>query len=225
MKRFRSLFRLGVLLSAIGAMILGMADGAVAASGDADNIHIFWSFVARTGSTDNSTMVPITRDTELKSGDRLQMMVELEKKCFVYLFYKSSGSEIHLLFPYTLDQFDADYQTSVKYFIPKNKTSMYTLNETTGLETFYLLVSENRLGKLERLYTDYEAAEALEKKDAGVREIVGEIRALKKKHGRFKSSAERPVTIGGSVRGDVENYKVEIKAGTFYSRSFTIDHK
>ncbi len=224
MKRFRLVFRMGVFLWAVGAITLGMANGAAADAADND-IHIAWSFVAKTSSGDNPTLIPITKDTELKSGDQLQMMVELKKKCFVYLFYKSTGSDIHLLFPYAFGQFDADYGAPAKFFIPKDKTRMFTLNESTGLETFYLLVSEKRLSKLEDLFNDHSAIATLEEKDASVQKIVAEIRALRKRHKKFKTSAERPVTIGGSIRGDIEDYKVEIEAKTFYGRSFTIDHK
>ncbi len=225
MKRFRLVFRMGVFLWAVGAICLGMANGAFADGADDSDIHIFWSFVAKTSSGGAPALIPITRDTELKSGDQLQMMVELTKKCYVYLFYKSTDSDIHLLFPYAFGQFDADYRAPAKYYMPKDKTRMYTLNESTGLETFYLLASKNRLSTLEDLFNNYGAIAALAEKDAAVQQIVAEIRALRKKHKKFTTAAERPVTIGGSVRGEIEDYKVEIEAKTFYGRSFTIDHK
>ncbi|MCP4690922.1 MAG: DUF4384 domain-containing protein [Desulfobacterales bacterium] len=225
MKRYRLFFRTGVFLLAIGAISLGMANGAAADNADADNIYFSWAFVAKKASGENQSLIPITRDTELKSGDQLQMLIQLQKSCFVYLFYKSAGNDLHLLFPYSFGMFDGSYNTTTKYYMPKDKSAMYTLNEDVGLETFYLLVSETRQTQLEEMFNNYGAFASREEKDAAVKKIVAEIRALRKKNMKFKAAAERPVTIGGSVRGSIEDYMVEIKAKHFYGRSFTIDHK
>ncbi len=225
MKRFRWFFRTGVLLWAIGAISLGLAGEAVAADATDGNINFFWSFVAKTSSNGSPTLVPITRDTVLKTGDQIQMMVELREKCFVYLFYKSTDGDMHLLFPYAFGQFDAGYGAPAKYFMPKDKSRMYTLNESTGFETFYLLASEKRLKSLEDLYTRHMALTTMEEKGASVQKSVAERRTLRKKHKKFRTSAERPLIIGGAIRGDIEDHKVAIEAETFYGRSFTIDHK
>ncbi len=225
MKHHKSFFITGVFFLAIGAISLGVAPGAVADDADADNIHFFWAFVAKTTSGGASTLIPITRDTVLKSGDQLQMMVQLQKDCFVYLFYKSAENDIHLLFPYSLDMFDSGYNTTETYSLPKDKSKMYTLNEVAGLETFYLLASETRLTRLEELYNHHAALTSGEEKGAAAKTIVSEIRALRKKHKKFRAAAERPVTIGGGVRGGVEDHMMEIRTGHFYGRSFTIDHK
>ena len=52
-----------------------------------DNISFRWAFGAMAGPKNDRKLVSITRDTVLKSGDQLKMMVELKTACFLYLFY------------------------------------------------------------------------------------------------------------------------------------------
>ena len=122
-----------------------------------------WAFGAMVGPEGDKRMVAITRDTTLKTGDKLKMLVELQSRCFVYLFYRTADDELYLLFPYALDQFEKDYETSKRYYIPEGDM-WFELDENQGLETFYLLASAKRLTKLEKLYGEYTAAEGSGKK-------------------------------------------------------------
>ena len=84
------------------------------------------------------------------------------------------------------------------------------------------------------LINDYESADGA-KKPSLARAVLDEIRKLRKEHLKFKTYAERPVNIIGNLRGtekaetaepqDIAKFAVEISADTFYSRTFTIDHK
>ena len=93
---------------------------ALLAKDKADKDILFrWAFGAMVGPEGDKRMVAITRDTTLKTGDKLKMLVELKNRCFVYLFYRTADDELYLLFPYALDQFEKDYETSKKYYIPE----------------------------------------------------------------------------------------------------------
>ncbi|MFC1489472.1 DUF4384 domain-containing protein, partial [Thermodesulfobacteriota bacterium] len=154
------------------------------------------------------------------------MLVELEKKCFVYLIYHGGQGEMQMLFPNGLKQFGKNYKIMEKYYIPKADL-WFALDDNVGRETFYLLASAKRLPGLEALLTDHESADPSEKPEL-VTKILTEIRATKRKHKKFTAAAERPVTIGGSVRGinknpkvpayDISKIAVEIRAIDFYSR-------
>lgn len=200
--------------------------------GDKD-ILFRWAFGAMVGQEGDRRMVAITRDTTLKTGDKLKMLVELQSRCFVYLFYRTGEDELYLLFPYDLDQFEKDYETSKKYYIPQGDM-WFELDENLGLETFYLLASTKRLTELEKLYGAYTAADGSAKRDIG-KKILKSIRAIKKKNRKLTSAAERPVPIGGNLRGagkgsqarlpDIDPIAAEVAASNFYSRTFTIDHR
>ena len=97
-----------------------------------------------------------------------------------------------------------------------------------------MLSSANRLAELEDLINEYESTDKSNKITVGEK-IISEIRGLRKKHRRFKTHVERPVTIIGRMRGtektkaagleDIADYALEISANNFFIRTFTIDHK
>ncbi len=192
-----------------------------------------WAFGAIVGAEDNRKLVAITRDTTLKTGDQFKMLLELQEKCFVYVVYHSAQDEVFVLFPYHLQQFTTDYTTSKKYYIPQSDM-WYELDENVGRETFYLLASAKRLIELEELFGEYISGDPVRKRKL-VKQILAEIRKIKRQHRKFTTFAERPVPIGGSLRGltkgekaplpDITTIAVEISANNFFSRTFTIDHQ
>lgn len=197
-----------------------------------ENMRFHWAFGAVTGPENNQKLIRITKDTSLKTGDRFKMMVKMKSKCFVYLIYHGSNDEVQMLFPYDLRRLNKNYTLAEKYYIPQGDL-WFALDEQTGVEKFYLLVSKNRLSDLEDLLTQYESSGS-EKKADMVPEIVKQIKRVKRKYKTFTAPAERPVQIGGTVRGikdkpaslhDVATLAVEISATDFYSRTFTIEHK
>ena len=198
-----------------------------------DLVCFRWAFGAMIGSDDDRRLVAITRDTMLKTGDQLKMLVELQKKCFVYLIYHTGQDELHMLFPYEIQQFSSDYELFKKYYIPQDDM-WFELDEDVGQERFYLLASVKRLFGLEALLKEYASAGAVKKREIA-KQILAEIRKEKKRHKKFATSAERPVTIGGSVRGivkdkktrspDIDPIAAEVNALNFYSRTFTIEHQ
>lgn len=217
----KRLFLITLLCAAVG----------VANAQNAENVSFKWAFGALTGPA--KTFVPITRDTTLRSGDEVKMLVELVRECYVYVVYEGPNGELSLLFPYDLKQFSADYATGKNYYIPKGRNWL-TFDKTTGKEKFYLLASNERLTQLEALLGSYQTADKASKSDAGSK-VVAEIRDVRKRFRTFTTLAEKPVTIGGNVRGvgetsaakrpDVADIATAITASNFYAKTFTIDHR
>jgi hypothetical protein len=200
--------------------------------GEKEDVKIQWAFGALTGPGNNRELIAITKDTALKTGDQVKIMVELKSMCFVYLIYHGSNGEIQLLFPNDLKQFDKNYHVAEKYYIPQGDL-WFALDEHTGRETFYLLVSKMRLFELENLLQQYEASGPAKKPEV-VLDTIEQIKRIRRKHSSLAAAAERPVSIGGSVRGvqkqaaalpDIAALAVEISAADFYGRTFTIEHK
>lgn len=199
-----------------------------------EKICFLWAFGAVVGTGDDQKLVSITRDTELKTGDRFKMFVELKKECFVYVISKNSQGEVGLLFPSSLKQFTENYNISKRYDIPPGDDTWLKLDENVGLETFYLLATVKRLTPLEELLARYETIDAQKRRELA-ESIVTEIRRIRKKHRRFMVTAERPVQIGGSVKRfdpkgkalpyDLSTIAVEISAVDFFGKTFTIDHR
>ena len=163
MKRFL-LFNLALLFAIALFLLFSNRGDVIAEQKGEDAVSFRWAFGAVVGSTDDRRLVAITRDTVLKTGDRLKLLLQLKNRCFVYLFYRTAEDEIYLLFPYTLKLFESDYKTGEKYYIPKGKT-WFELDKNVGLETYYLLASAKRLHQLEALYRKYYSVVGEEKKN------------------------------------------------------------
>jgi hypothetical protein len=196
------------------------------------NLQFQWAFGALK-KANGSKFEAIARDTILKTGDQIKFFLKVDKNCFVYLIYSSSQGELSVLFPYRFKLRSSEYTVAGHHYIPGGN-QWFELDEHIGEEKFYLLASANRLMQLEALINDYESADAAKKPSlAGA--VLAEIRKLRKENLKFKTYAERPVNIIGNLRGtekaetaepqDIAKFAVEISADTFYSRTFTIDHK
>lgn len=203
------------------------------ADGQGENtINFRWAFVAIIDAEHDQQLVSITRSTVLKTGDRIKMFVE-PQKCFVYFIHHNETDEIELLFPYSPQQFDKVHETEKQYFIPMGD-EWFEMDKNPGIETFYLIASSSRLSEMEALLAKHERAA---EPDRGIlaREVLEVIHALKKKHRKIIAEAERPMSIGGSIRGITKNKETgslnidlianQISATDFYSRTFTIDHR
>jgi hypothetical protein len=197
-----------------------------------ENVAFKWAFGAVAGESE--TFVSITRDTILHSGDDIKMLVDLQRDCFVYVIHIGPGNDVTMLFPYSLDQFETDYSTDKNYYIPIGRRWI-TFDKTTGKERFYLLASNERLTDLEGLVESYHGSDAADKPVIG-KQIASEIRNVKRRFRNFATLAEKPVTIGGNIRGvgetevkgrrpDVATIATLISAKNFYARTVTIDHR
>ena len=138
-----------------------------------------------------------------------------------------------MLFPYNLNQFSENYDVNKKYYIPRGFTWL-ELDKDVGLESFYLLASSERLFELEDLFEKYLSADQSGKKDLA-EELVAKIREIRKQRQKLTTEAERPIPIGGDLRGTIKRKKKEIpnfdpfakeiQTIHFYSKTFTIDHR
>ena len=200
-------------------LIPGLSGMASAQASDENNVSFVWAFVALVEEGKVTQPVPIKEDMQLKTGDQLKMFVELRKPCFVYVIHHGARGEIQRLFPYDIQQFTTDYQTSKTYEIPPNDAWL-RINEQAGLETFYLVASAQRLTDLEQLLATYTAAQPAEQPQAAAN-VLTELRNLLKQH-RASMKPGRPVPIAGNMREGIEG--VEITAPQLYIETFTIEH-
>jgi hypothetical protein len=198
------------------------------------DVDFRWAFAATTVQDGKTIAQPVTLNMVLKSGDQIKMMVELQRRCFVYLFHQDAKGDVKLLFPYALQQFDTDYQPESKYFIPRGE-AWFRLDENPGREVFYLVASAKRLDDLEKAYLKHESAD-LDSKAETARALFDKIKELRRTHSELASPAERPTAMGGALRGvenphdsnrfDISAFADEvISTSGFVARTYTIEHK
>ena len=215
-------WRWSVYICAVAVLSLivpGLPGMAGLQAADEENVSFVWAFEALVAEGNVTKQVPIKADIQLKTGDQLKMFVELRKPCFVYVIHHGARDEIQRLFPYDMQQFATDYQTSKVYEIPPHD-GRFRINEQAGLETFYLVAAAQRLTDLETLLDTYTAAKPDEQPIAATN-VVAELRNLIKQH-RASARPGRPVPIAGNMRKGIEG--VEITAPQFYIETFTIAH-
>jgi len=199
---------------------------------DVPDIGFQWAFGVL-DPKDKSKLISITRDTVLRTGDEIKMMVNLTKECYVYVFHQGARGEVNLLFPYKMQQFQKDYVLEKNYYIPPGR-AWIVLDKEVGKEVFFIIASTERLLDLEAKASTYLSSEDAKKQELAS-DLVSEIRNVRKRYSNFSTIAEKPIAIGGNIRGtekvegarrpDVANIATEIKAKTFYSKTITIDHK
>ncbi len=218
----------GLSFAAEGTLSKGTSGGALY-----PEVDFRWAFAAMSVQDGKSSTRPVTQDIALKSGDQLKMMVELQRRCFIYLFHDNRRGSVKLLFPYALQQFEGDYQPERRYYIPRGD-AWFRLDQNPGQEVFYLIASGKRLDELEKAYLRYESAEPAFKAQTA-RALVDRIRELRREHSELSSPAERPVPIGGALRSvekvqdlnrlDIAAFADEILSNGFVARTYTIEHK
>ena len=233
----RTLFAVSITLTSLFMLFLLVVPHAVvyaqqSATQPDNSIKFQWAFGALK-KANGSKFEAVTKDTDLKTGDQIKFFLNVNQNCFVYLIYRSSQGELSVLFPKRFQLLSTEYTVAGNHYIPADD-QWFELDDHTGEERFYLLASVKRLTDLEALVNQYESADKA-RKPALAQKILAEIRKLRKQHLKFKTYAERPVNIIGNLRGtetaetakahDIAKYAVEISADTFYSRTFTIDHK
>jgi hypothetical protein len=229
MRRFAAM-----LTIILGLMLLESSETLTFAARDDDQVGFNWAFAALVQEGKDRKMVSITQDTTLKTGDRLKMLISLKKKCFVYVIYHSLQSGVHLLFPYSLEQFSSDYKISQTYYIPHGD-DWFELDAQVGRETFYLLASSKQLFELEELINKYASVDRVKRPEVAT-QILAAIRQVKRQY-LFTSYTERPASIAGNLRAidkvdadasqsyNLGRLAIDISADNFYSRTFTIEHR
>jgi hypothetical protein len=206
-------------------------------SRDDDGLSLLWAFGAVRASSNPPRIEPVTTKMVLSSGDKLQMMVQIRKKCFVYFIHRDSHGDFAMIFPYSLKQFDIDYRIGCSYYAPRGK-AWFQLDGRTGEEIFYLIASDQRLLDIEYAYDRYAASDEAGKPNlAG--QMVSELDKITKITGKYLTSstkveklveAEAPAPRGferaeGADPMDVTGLAAEISFKHIYSKTFVIDHR
>ena len=197
------------------------------------NLRIIWAFGAIRASSNPPKVEPVRTRMALSSGDKLKMMVQISEKCFVYVIHKDTQGNLTMLFPYSIKQFDTDYQTARKYYVPKDD-GWFQLDNRTGMETFYLIASDQRLLDIEYTYQQYDSSGASKKQDlAG--QMLSELDQVKEKQpaspAQVEILAENEPLLRGFERAtgedptDISRLAREISFETAYCETIEINHR
>jgi hypothetical protein len=203
------------------------------AAQESPGIKVRWAFAALTMQGEDWQLQRLGADNVLKTGDLLKIMVEPRTPCFVYVLHCGPQSDCKLLYPSSVSAPEETGRPSGRQFVPPGE-DWFELDSKRGQETFHLLASKERLRGLEQIYQRYEQAPR-DGRLAMSEQLQAEIKDLKRKHRELTSVAERPVAIGGAIRGveltagakkpDIAPLANDLSASEFIARTFTIDHQ
>jgi len=214
--------------------VLFMASAVASAqtpSGKSD-MGFLYAFGAYVGPQGKGKVISVENETSLRAGDRLKLFFEPKSDQYFYLLHMSSQGGLTPLFPAAAQP--AKVVRGTKVFIPTDN-NWFELDAHPGQEKFFLIATAERLDRLEELCHRHTALKDKADVQTSTDEILDEIKRLRQKNKQLSSPAEKPVRIGGSLRGqqpssstavpDITSLAAEVTAPGFYSRTFTIDHK
>jgi hypothetical protein len=195
---------------------------------------ILWAFGAIRASSSPPKVEPVATTMALCSGDKLKMMVQIRRKCFVYFIHRDSQGNLAMLFPHSLKQFDIDYRIGNNYYSPRGD-AWFQLDGKTGNETFYLIASDQRLLDVEYILEKYADSDEAAKQDLAL-QLISELDRIAEEYPAAARGAEKLAGVKGAVpRGferaegsdpsDIAGLASEISFDHVYSKTFVIDHK
>ena len=214
-------------------LVLGLSTAAYAQSRPGKSaLNFLYAFGAQTGAQAGGKIIPVQNETTLSSGDRLKLFVEPKTELYFYLVHLSSQGELTPLFP--VDSKPARIAPGSQVFLPEG-SQWCELGARPGPEKFFMLVSAERFERLEELCNRHVTLKDKSEAHSSADAVQNEIKRLRQQYQQLSAPAEKPVRIGGSVRGeppsgatvapDVTPLASEVTAPGFYSRTFSIDHR
>jgi len=196
------------------------------------DMGFLYAFGAYVGSQGKGKVISIQNETTLRAGDRLKLFFEPKSDQHFYLLHLSSPGELTPLFP--AEAQPAKVARGAKVFIPTGN-NWFELDAHPGQEKFFLIATAERLDRLEELCARHTTLKDKADVQSSTDVILDEIKQLRQKHKQLSAPAEKPVRIGGSVRGekpssapavpDITSLAVEVTAPGFYTRTFSIEHR
>jgi hypothetical protein len=101
------------------------------------------------GTTPGFKEVEVPDGGVLHSGDMFKLRFELQKDAYVYLLALDSGGNITILFPGANAEKPPKISANRNYMFPE-KDQWLMLDKNTGQERFYLIVSPEPIGDIEK---------------------------------------------------------------------------
>ncbi len=194
-------------------------------------IDVRWVMAGMEKETDPAQPISIPPEANLRTGDKIKMYLKAYNKCYFYLFYQGPDGKLQLLYPVALPS--GALEVGHRLTIPQGD-KWFELDEQTGRETFHVLISSTPLRAIETLYTDYLQRQAQD--GSALARLLSAIERLRLKQRPLTSKAERPLSIGGTVRGAsdtnsgtterrLDRLAEDITSANVFCRTYTIEHR
>jgi hypothetical protein len=126
---------------------------------------------------DDGKVRTLTKDSALKSGQRVGVAFKADSDCYVHILWRDSNGNIGRLFPNPeLTEGTGEVKAGKEYWLPSMEGKRwYVLDENPGIETIYFVASKERSEKLEKLYELLKSLDSKSQQGAKGRQVAMEI--------------------------------------------------
>jgi len=217
----------------LGCILLLLAAGSglsLFAADRSGSIRFSWAFLYQ--GKDGVTR-PIDYDkrvVRLQSGDKLKIYLKPQDACHIYLYLYDAQNDLFLLFPEAFGQSTPNPRVTKNFELP-GVNSWYYLDEQTGMETFYLIISAQPLEDLEKRTKQYFSGLTNDRTNRQIMTykygVLDEIKRLIKEGSYLSEAAEKPIAVAGDFRGIREERDlngVHIEAAQIYVKTIRLAH-
>lgn len=217
-------------VSVAAALLAATAFTTLAEEPASDVLEVRWVMAGIEKDADPARPISISPEATLRTGDKIKMYLKAVHKCFFYLFYHNPEGQLQLIYP---DSLPSEGLVSGTQLTVPQGDQWFELDEQTGTETFHVLVSPTPLRSIETLYEDYRQRAS----DNGypAARIISAIERLRIQQRPLTSKAERPLSIGGTIRGAadkgaettenrLDRLAENIATANVFCRTYTIEH-
>ena len=219
-----------LFVSVAAALVTATAFTTLAEEPASDALEVRWVMAGIEKGADPSRPISISPETTLRTGDKIKMYLKAVNQCFFYLFYHNPEGQLRLIYPDVLPS--GELTSGTQLTVPQGD-QWFELDEHTGTETFHVLVSPTPLRAIETLYEDYRQ-HASENGSSAAR-LLSAIERLRIQQRPLTSNAERPLSIGGTIRGAtdtgaetmgnrLDHLAEDISSANVFCRTYTIEH-
>lgn len=228
MNAFLEALRLAVIVTIL--IVLSPA-AAQAETSSPDTIEVSWVLAGMESDADPPYMTNIPTKAALRTGDKIKMYLKTHRKCFFYIFHQTSGGRMLLLFPPSLPS--EAIASGVQLTIPEGD-KWFQLNNQAGTESFHVLIAHAALRTIETFYE----AHRQDTEDNGLSTVrlLLMIEQLRNDQRPLTSNAERPLAVGGTLRGgeainteatleQLDRLAEYINTSKVFCRTYMIEHQ
>lgn len=197
--------------------------------GGTERLLFQWAFLYKLKDSSTVKSFDISSpELTLYEGSRIKLMVEPLSSVYIHIFSLDSAGTLRPLFPYSFNVFEDPFYTQNRFFIPGGK-SWFSLPASPGIEKFIIIASLMRERDIEKktlLLAKY-YGKNMKKYTKTSEQLLEDIAVLVKRSSRLTSSPEKPVSMAGRVRGDLDVDEEDcflVESEGFYVKTIKVKH-
>ena len=210
------------------ALLAWLLLGAACFAATDDSLRFTWAAVYKSGSESVQAIDYSSRIVQMSPGDRFRIHFQPRSRCYFYVYLHDAQKNLYLLCQRDFDPLE-DRALDRGCTLPEGD-NWYHLDGASGVELFYLIVSDHRLRRLEALTS--RALPRLVEYGAPLRlgrshPVLDEIRKLIRESSTLSEPVQKPVTVAGEFRGITEESEyqgIDVQAGILYVRTIRLEH-